>query len=659
MVCKKSPIGEDLATLGALRDLTKGEIATLEAQGCDSSAWDSIRVSEGFTPEGYKKVFFSGECILEAQDPKRGEAVSETRLHNCIIESGVELRDIPEGIHNYRIASGVRILRVSRLYYNELENCGEGTPIHLLDETGSHSLPALSELTPLSAYLLLFARHSPRLINSLGGLASKTLEETHTGCRGYIAGRCRIEDCGDIYNLQVSPSADEVVIARVPSLRKATLHSGVHIEDGALLEEVVVQEGSSINSYTTLNHCFIGRNSSLRNGFSGEHCFISDHCDLACGEAVASVLGPHTVSHHRSTLLVGSCISFFNAGSGTNQSNHHYRLGPMHFGIAERGCKSASDAYILWPACIGAYSKVVGRITSQPFVHDFPCSTLTQEGNATRLDPGNLLRGIGLYRDVWKWEQRGRTLQEKKGNNTPGICYKFLNDALVSSLVRGYKRLQEELKRHPDAERHILEGCYLSHEALKAGIESYRTTLLQYLVKRISEGANLDFVDGSHTDEDRYHDCWGFVVRQSDIEVFFEKIQQGEISDLRGLELFFKAKCNKSSETLFLSVIALLSESKIASLSVLNTLLEEARERVPLLLKAAKRDAEKELSPRRTTAFGIFASTSEEVKEEIRLSRERHLHSPFFEGFCRRIEGLETDIDGAIQAVNQALEAKK
>ena len=63
--------------------------------------------------------------------------------------------------------------------------------------------------------------------------------------------------------------------------------------------------------------------------------------------------GPYTVSHHRATLLIAGYFSFFNAGSGANQSNHMYKSGPVHQGVHLRGCKFGSDAYVLLPASTG------------------------------------------------------------------------------------------------------------------------------------------------------------------------------------------------------------------------------------------------------------------------------------------------------------------
>ena len=60
------------------------------------------------------------------------------------------------------------------------------------------------------------------------------------------------------------------------------------------------------------------------------------------GEAVSIFAGPYTVTHHKSSLLIAGMFSFFNAGSGTNQSNHMYKLGPIHQGVVDRGSKTGS-----------------------------------------------------------------------------------------------------------------------------------------------------------------------------------------------------------------------------------------------------------------------------------------------------------------------------
>ena len=94
--------------------------------------------------------------------------------------------------------------------------------------------------------------------------------------------------------------------------------------------------------------------------------------------------------------------------SGSNQSNHLYKLGPIHQGVIERGAKTTSDSYILWPSRIGAFSLVLGRHYRHSDTTDFPFSYLIEEKDESRLIPGITLQSIGTIRDSQKWPKRDR-----------------------------------------------------------------------------------------------------------------------------------------------------------------------------------------------------------------------------------------------------------
>ena len=101
------------------------------------------------------------------------------------------------------------------------------------------------------------------------------------------------------------------------------------------------------------------------------------------------------MTHHKSTLLIAGMFSFLNAGSGSNQSNHMYKLGPIHQGIAERGAKTTSDSYLLWPSKVGAFSLVMGRHTHHADTSDLPFSYLIENNSESYLVPGANLRTVG------------------------------------------------------------------------------------------------------------------------------------------------------------------------------------------------------------------------------------------------------------------------
>ena len=119
---------------------------------------------------------------------------------------------------------------------------------------------------------------------------------------------------------------------------------------GSIVSEHFIVEDDTHLGNCSLHHCYVGEGCRLDGGFSAHDSLIFANSNLSNGEASAAFLGPYTVSMHRSTLLIGGAFSFFNAGSGTNQSNHQYRLGPIHHGLMERGVKCSSDSYMLWPS---------------------------------------------------------------------------------------------------------------------------------------------------------------------------------------------------------------------------------------------------------------------------------------------------------------------
>ena len=125
--------------------------------------------------------------------------------------------------------------------------------------------------------------------------------------------------------------------------------------------DFIAVEDSTIDTGATCHRCFIGERAIVANGFTAENSlfFSGSHCEN--GEAVAIFAGPFTVSHHKSSLLISGLFSFFNAGSGTNQSNHLFKGGAVHQAVHLRGCKFASNAYVMAPAIEGAYTMIMGR----------------------------------------------------------------------------------------------------------------------------------------------------------------------------------------------------------------------------------------------------------------------------------------------------------
>ena len=221
----------------------------------------------------------------------------------------------------------------------------------------------------------------------------------------------------------------------------------------------------------------IGEN--VGHGYSASESLFFSNCQGENGEACSLFAGPYTVTHHKSTLLIAGMFSFMNAGSGSNQSNHMYKLGPIHQGILERGAKTTSDSYILWPAKIGAFSLVMGRHVNNLDTTDLPFSYLIEQQGSTYIVPGVNLKSVGTIRDVKKWPERDK---RKDPHRLDYINFNHLSPYTVQKMFAGI----EILERLKEASGHRADNyCYkkatIRNAALFKGIKYYQTAIVKFL----------------------------------------------------------------------------------------------------------------------------------------------------------------------------------
>ena len=235
------------------------------------------------------------------------------------------------------------------------------------------------------------------------------MKNVRIGDYAYISGACRLSN-GSINSNEAAP---------------------VRVGDGVICDDFILSSGSHVDDGAMLTRCFVGQACKLGHNYSASDSLFFSNCQGENGEACAIFAGPFTVTHHKSTLLIAGMFSFMNAGSGSNQSNHMYKLGPIHQGTLERGAKTTSDSYILWPARVGAFSLVMGRHVNHSDTSNLPFSYLIEQNNTTYLVPGVNLRSVGTIRDAQKWPKRdGR----KDPNKLDFINYNLLSPYTVQKM---------------------------------------------------------------------------------------------------------------------------------------------------------------------------------------------------------------------------------
>ena len=403
------------------RELTDNEIKILKNQACHSKNWKSIFVVDNFKPENIRNVHFTGKNYIGSYNHeitnkdgiKLQCGIYNSTLSNCIINNNVYINNVKQYISNYIISENVIIDNISLLSTTKDSTFGNNVEIDVLNEAGGREINIFNDLSSQIAYLMVCYRHNQAFIKKLNSIIG-SYSEIIKSDKGIISKSSSLQNCGIIRNVNVGEYAD---LCGLSSLENGSIISDqqdpVFIGNNVIAKNFIIREGSIIDEAAIISKCFIGQACRIGKQLSAENSLFFANSEGFHGEVLSVFAGPYTVSHHKSTLLIAGMYSFYNAGSGTNKSNHMYRLGPVHQGILERGCKTGSFSYLMWPSHIGAFSSIIGKHGSKFDSSDFPFSYVSEKNGISKIAIGSNFFNVGTTRDALKWPKT-RQAENKK-----------------------------------------------------------------------------------------------------------------------------------------------------------------------------------------------------------------------------------------------------
>lgn len=473
--------------LNGYRQLLDDEITVLISAGCTAEDWSRITVHNEFDATRCRRVAFSGDvrigCLNHTFECEGGlripASISRVKLHNCTIGDNVFIDNVANYIANYEIQEYAFIENVNLIVATLDSSFGIGTYVSVLNETGGREVPIYEDLSAQLAYLIAMYRHDSCLVSQLSGMV-KERAEALLGTRGVIGSRAKIVNTGEIKNVNIGKYA---VISGASRLSNGTISSSefdpVFVGTNVMASDFILSSGSSLDDGVVLHNCFVGQSCRLSHLFSAHDSLFFANCACENGEAAAIFAGPYTVTMHKSSLLIAGMFSFLNAGSGSNQSNHMYKLGPIHQGVVERGSKTTSDSYVLWPARIGAFSLVMGRHVNHPDTSLLPFSYLIENYGRSYLVPGINIKSVGTIRDARKWPQRDRRRDPKHLDH---INFNLLSPYTASKMFRGIDLLNDiEVTGGLTADRYSYRSMTIEAKALRRGRKYYNMALDKFM----------------------------------------------------------------------------------------------------------------------------------------------------------------------------------
>ena len=632
------------------RKLTVQEIQLLKEHSCTAENWADIEVAPDFTPDYIYYTRFSGKVRLGvfegeftlAGGMKKHAGLYHTTLHNVTVGDHCCIENVKNYIANYIIGNHVFIENVDIILVDGKSRFGNGVEVAVLNETGGREVMIHDRLSAHQAYIMALYRHRPVLIERMKDIIEKYAEENASEM-GTIGNHVTIVDSGYIKNVKIG---DYCKIEGAGRLKNGSLnsneHAPIHMGYGVVCDDFIISSGSHVEDGTMLTRCFIGQACHLGHNYSASDSLFFSNCQEENGEACAIFAGPFTVTHHKSTLLIAGMFSFMNAGSGSNQSNHMYKLGPIHQGAMERGAKTTSDSYILWPAKVGAFSLVMGRHVNHSDTSNLPFSYLIEQQNNSYLIPGVNLKSVGTIRDAQKWPRRDKRKDPFKLDQ---INYNLLSPYTIQKMMKGCKILKDLRKVSGEtSEMYSYQSTKIKNSSLNNGIGYYETAIHKFLgnsiIKRLeetkfqsNEEIRARLVPDTEIGLGEWVDISGLIAPKSEVEKLMTDIESGVLNTVDQIHDRF-VEMHRNYYTYewawaydkILSFYHLQPES-ISAKDVI-AIVKQWQEAVVGLDKMVYADAKKEFTLSSMTGFGADGSR-EEKEQDFEQVRGTFESNPF------------------------------
>ena len=526
------------------RPLTSEEIEVLKSNDCWAEDWTSVNVAEDFKPNFMHRVMLYGEVNIGAfnknvevsQGFVKHAGINNATLRNVTIGDDCLIENVGNYVNNYTIGDDCYISNISTLETTEGATYGEGNLVSVLNEVGEGNVILFSDLNSQLAAFMVKHFSDKELKEKIRQLI-KTDIDNKMPERGQIGNNVKIVNTKEITNCVINDLCEVNGASRLSDCTLlGSVHGNVYIGTGVIIENSIIAEGSSVINSVKIQDCFVGEACQLSNGFTASASVFFANSYMSNGEACAAFCGPFTASHHKSSLLIGGMFSFYNAGSATNFSNHAYKMGPMHWGILERGSKTASGAYLLMPATLGSFSVCFGKLMHHPNTRNLPFAYLIADGDKMFLIPGRNITTVGLYRDIKKWPKRDLRAQE---NRKSIVNFDWLSPFSVGEILKG-KKILESLREvtGDNVSQYLYHEYIIPASSLHKGIKYYDIALRIYMgavLKRVLKRDPAITPPATQVGTSDWDDLSGLLLPVSEEERIVNDLKEGNIESIQQL----------------------------------------------------------------------------------------------------------------------------
>ena len=463
------------------RPLTSEEIEVLRSNDCWAEDWTSINVSEDFKPNFMHRVMLYGEVNIGAfnknvevsQGFVKHSGINNATLRNVTIGDDCLIENVGNFINNYNIGDDCYISNISTMETTEGATYGEGNLVSVLNEVGEGNVILFSDLNSQLAAFMVKHFSDKELKERIRQLI-KTDIDNKMPERGQIGNNVKIVNTKEITNCVINDLCEVNGASRLSDCTLlGSVHGCVYIGTGVIIENSIIAEGSSVINSVKIQDCFVGE---------------------AC------------------------------------------KMGPMHWGILERGSKTASGAYLLMPATLGSFSVCFGKLMHHPNTRNLPFAYLIADGDKMFLIPGRNITTVGLYRDIKKWPKRDLRAQE---NRKSIVNFDWLSPFSVGEILKG-KKILENLREvtGDNVSQYLYHEYIIPATSLHKGIKYYDIALRIYMgavLKRVLKRDPSITPPTTEIGTSDWDDLSGLLLPVSEEERIISDLKDGTIETIQEL----------------------------------------------------------------------------------------------------------------------------
>lgn len=341
---------------GGWRHLRSDEIEQLVKNNNTASSWDTVWVTDEFSPAMIKDNKFYGTVrigrvcngALQFHDLRLPVGITNSSIHSCDIGDNCAIHDV-HYLSHYIIGAHCMLFNIQEMAATDHAKFGNGivkdgepeavrVRIEIMNETGGRSVIPFDGMIPADAYLWAKYVDDTALQERLCSITQRTVDH-HRGYYGEIGERCVIKNSSIIKDVKIGT---DCYIKGASKLKNITINSSnsepTQIGENVILVNGIAGYGCRIFYSCTAVKFILGNNCNFKYGARLINSIMGDNSTISCCEVLNNLIFPGHEQHHNNSFLIASVIMGQSnmAAGATIGSNHNSRANDGEL-VAGRG----------------------------------------------------------------------------------------------------------------------------------------------------------------------------------------------------------------------------------------------------------------------------------------------------------------------------------